>query len=178
MSPRPRIRSTLLAALAAGSLACHREPTEPTEATERSPVADVAAVVAQTAAAVTGQESPMADDYERGHYVGFDTHTYPGTTVMRAWKHTPGSPYSWVGYYLPSPCHDDRSWTGKRDTLIAMGWGLAAVYVGQQTWGKTPRSLTASQRDALRRRSSCATNLVSADEGTRDANDAMRRASA
>ena len=175
MNPRPRIRTTLLAALAAGSLACHREATEPAE---RSAVADVAAAVAQTAAAVTGQESLVADDYERGHYVGFDTHTYPGTTVMRAWKHTPGSPYDWVGFYLPSPCHEDKSWTGKRDTLVAMGWGLAVVYVGQQTWGRKPRALSPARRDALRRRAGCSADLVSPDEGTRDANDAVQRASA
>ena len=48
----------------------------------------------------------------------------PGPRVT---KHTPGSPYTWVGYYLPSPCHADASWTGERDTLITMGWGLAAA---------------------------------------------------
>ena len=169
------IRICVVAALVVGSLACRGAPAEPAE---RSPVADVAAVVAQTAAAVTGQESPVADSYERGHYVGFDTHTYPGTAVMRAWKHTPGSPYDWVGFYLPSPCHENKSWTGKRDTLIAMGWGLAVVYVGQQTWGRTPRALTPARRDALRRRTGCTADLVTADEGTRDANDAVRRASA
>jgi hypothetical protein len=56
---------------------------------------------------------------------------------MQAW-HDDGS-YEWVGYYLPStPCHRDASWSGKRDELSRMGWGLAVVYVGQQTWGKTP----------------------------------------
>ena len=157
------------------ALACHGAPTEPGE---RSTVAEVAAGVAQAAAAVTGQESPIADDYARGHYIGFDTHTYPGTRVMRAWKNTPGSPYDWVGFYLPSPCHDDASWTGKRDTLVAMGWGLAVVYVGQQTWGKTPRTLTPAQRDAIRRRNNCSADLVTADEGTRDGADAVQRASA
>ena len=118
----------------------------------------------------------MANDYEKGKYVGFDTHTYPGTGVMRKWKQTPGSPYSWVGYYLPSPCHADRSWTGKRDTLIAMGWGLAAVYVGQQTWGKTPRSLSSSQLAALRKRTKCSTDLMNASEGILDADDATATA--
>lgn len=170
-----RIRWIGLAALIASAGACRGAPTE---AAERSPVADVAAGVAQAAAAVTGQTSPVADAYERGRYIGFDTHTYPGTSVMRAWKHTPGSPYDWVGFYLPSPCHADRSWTGKRDTLVAMGWGLAVVYVGQQTWGKTPRKLTPAQRDALRRRTDCSADLLSADEGTRDGTDAVGRAGA
>jgi hypothetical protein len=147
--------------------------TEP----KQSPVANVAADIAQAAAAITGQKSPMADNYEKGHYVGFDTHTYPGTPVMKTWKNTPGAPYSWVGLYLPSPCHADGSWSGKRDTIQQMGWGLAVVYVGQQTWGKTPRSLTPSQQDALRKRSPCSTDLVSADEGVRNADDAVARAS-
>ena len=58
-----------------------------------------------------------------------------------------------------------------------MGWGLAVVYVGQQTWGKTPRTLIVAQR-ATRcgRRTSCSTDLISADEGTRNADDAVARA--
>ena len=126
---------------------------------------------------MTGQDAKLADEYEKGHYVGFDTHTYPGTTVMKAWKDTPGSPYQWVGYYLPSPCHANTSWVGKRDTLIAMGWGLAAVYVGQQTWGKSPRTLSSSALAALRKKTSCATDFISADEGTREADEAVSLAS-
>jgi hypothetical protein len=148
-----------------------------TERAEQSTIAHVAAKVAQAAAAVTGQDAPMANDYEKGHYVGFDTHTYPGTAVMHTWKETPGSPYSWVGYYLPSPCHANKSWMGKRDTLQTMGWGLAIIYVGQQTWGKTPRKLSLSQLKALRRRTDCSTDLISAGEGTRNADEAAARAS-
>jgi hypothetical protein len=156
----------------AGSVACGTSPTEP----ERSTFATVAANVAQAAAAVTGQDAPMAASYQKDRFVGFDTHTYPGTAVMRTWKNTPGAPYSWVGLYLPSPCHRDESWTGKRDTLQQMDWGLAVVYVGQQTWGKTPRKLSATQRDAIRKRSACSTDLINADEGTRNADDAVARA--
>jgi len=178
-SPPEAIRSVIrksvrvaAAAFAVVSAACAGTPTEPT-----SPIAKVAASVAQAAAAVTGQESPMANDFEKGHYVGFDTHTYPGTVVMKAWKEAPGAPYSWVGYYLPSPCHANASWTGKRDTLQQMGWGVAVVYVGQQTWGKTPRKLTQNLADALRKRSPCSTDLISAEEGVRNADDAVERAS-
>jgi hypothetical protein len=72
-----------------------------------------------------------------GRHLGFDTSKYPGDDAMQAWRDD-GS-YEWVGYYLPSaPCHRDASWSGKRDELSRMGWGLAVVYVGQQTWGKTP----------------------------------------
>jgi hypothetical protein len=139
-------------------------------------MADVAAAVAQTAAAVTGQKAPLATDYTKGHYIGFDTHTYPGTAVMKAWKQTPGSPYKWVGFYLPAPCHSDTSWVGKRDTIQRLGWGIAIVYVGQQTWGKTPRNLTSAQRDALRKQNDCSTDLISAEEGKLNADDATRAA--
>ncbi|HVX41466.1 MAG TPA: glycoside hydrolase domain-containing protein [Gemmatimonadaceae bacterium] len=158
---------------AAALAACGAGPTEPGQP---SAAIDAVAKVAQAAAAVTGQEAKFANDAEKGHYVGFDTHTYPGTAVMKTWKKTPGSPYSWVGYYLPSPCHDDRSWVGRRDTLVAMGWGLAAVYVGEQTWGKTPRSLTPAQADKLRAKNDCSADLLSADEGTRNADDATAKA--
>src|SRR5262249_362829 len=95
------------------------------------------------------------------------------------WKDAPGAPYSWVGFYLPgAPCHKDTSWSGKRDTLRAMGWGLAVVYVGEQTWGKTPHPLASALLAALRKRESCNANLVSGTEGVVDANDAARIAHA
>lgn len=56
---------------------------------------------------------------------------------MSAWRN-PGSPYEWVGYYLEAPCHRDPSWMGKRVTLTTMGWGLAVLYVGQQTFDGQP----------------------------------------
>jgi len=56
---------------------------------------------------------------------------------MRAWR-SGDSPYHWTGYYLPSPCHQDEGWSGKRETLTSMGYGLAVLYVGQQTWGRRP----------------------------------------
>jgi len=168
-----RIARVIWAAFVAGAGACSGEATDPRQST----VATVAADIAQAAAALTGQDAPLADDYAQGHYVGFDTHTYPGTATMRAWKNAPGAPYSWVGYYLPSPCHANASWTGKRDTLQGMGWGLAVVYVGQQTWGKTPRRLAPSVQAALRRHTRCSTNFVGATEGAANADEAVLRAS-
>ncbi len=162
-------------AIVAAGFACRDAPTSPGT---KAALADVAAKVAQTAAVVSGQESPEATEEEQGTFVGFDTHTYPGDRVMHMWKNAPGSPYSWVGYYLPSPCHADKSWTGKRDTLQKMGWGIAIVYVGQQTWRRTPRKLTSAQRAAIRRKTSCSADLVSADEGTLNADDATARTSA
>jgi hypothetical protein len=160
-------------ALVAAGWACGPDATEPgNQSDTESKIADVAAKVAQAAAAVTGQKAEFADDYEKGHYVGFDTHTYPGTATMKVWKTTPGAPYSWVGYYLPSPCHADRSWLGKRDTLSNLGWGMAIVYVGQQTWGKTPRRLSAAQRTRLKKTTQCSVNLISVEEATANADDA------
>jgi hypothetical protein len=66
--------------------------------------------------------------------MGFDTHTYPGDRTMRAWKSAPGAPYRWVGYYLPAPCHRDASFSGRRAAVAAAGYGVAVLYVGQQTW--------------------------------------------
>lgn len=68
---------------------------------------------------------------------GFDTSIYPGDPAMQAWLR-PSSPYEWVGYYLQAPCHRDPSWMGKRQTLATMGWGLAVLYVGQQTFDGVP----------------------------------------
>ncbi|MDB4881416.1 MAG: hypothetical protein JWL95_182 [Gemmatimonadetes bacterium] len=169
---QPLARGTSIILVAAGlAIACGRTSTEPDG---ESPIATVAATVAQVAAAVTGQEAPLADAQQEGKNMGFDTHTYPGDRTMAAWKAAPGAPYRWVGYYLPSPCHKDPSWAGKRQALVDMGWGLAVVYVGQQTWGRTPRKLTASQLAALvKSKATCNADLVSADRGTVDGADAI-----
>jgi hypothetical protein len=108
----------------------------------RYAIAGVTADVARAAAVVSGQDAPMADALaanaaEASGHPGFDTGIYPGDDAMRAWR-TGGSPYEWTGYYLPSPCHPDEGWTGKRETLASMGYGLAVLYVGQQTWGRKP----------------------------------------
>lgn len=151
------------------AIACGPDTTEPSE----TPIADAAATVAQVASAVTGQPSPIADEQLDGKHIGFDTHTYPGDRTMRAWKNAPGSPYRWVGYYLPAPCHKDRSWVGKRQTLVDMGWGLAVVYVGQQTWGRTPHP-TAKRLASLRRQgATCNADYLTADRGDADALDAI-----
>src|SRR5436190_15227648 len=71
------------------------------------------------------------------NHPGFDTSLYPGDAAMSAWV-KPSSPYEWVGYYLQAPCHRDPSWMGKRATLTSMGWGLAVLFVGQQTFDGVP----------------------------------------
>jgi hypothetical protein len=121
-------------------------------------------------------------------FPGFDTGIYPGDAAMRAWLR-PNSPYHWVGYYLPAPCHRDASWAGKRGTLTAMGWGIGVLYVGQQTWEGVPdrvatpdtvrpaddtlRAAAAAQRSIV-----CSRTLLSAAQGTAEADDAISKAAA
>src|SRR5256885_16218056 len=71
------------------------------------------------------------------NHPGFDTSIYPGDAAMAAWR-KPSSPYEWVGYYLQAPCHRDPSWMGQRAILTSMGWGLAVLFVGQQTFDGVP----------------------------------------
>jgi len=151
--------------------ACNRSPTSADKA------AEVSAKVAQVAAAVTGQDAPLADEAEAGKYLGFDTHTYPGDAKMLAWKNAPNAPYRWVGYYLPAaPCHKGTSWTGKRQTLADMGWGMAVVYVGQQTWNRTPHTLTPVQLARLKKRGeTCNADFLRADQGATEGLDAIRK---
>lgn len=107
------------------------------DAETRASIAKVSAGLAEAAAAATGQTAIFANDVSTGRHLGFDTGRYPGDRAMRAWRDG-GSPYVWTGYYLPAPCHPDEGWSGKRERLTSMGYGIAVVYVGQQTWGRTP----------------------------------------
>jgi hypothetical protein len=90
--------------------------------------------------AVSDASAMITTDLREGKHLGFDTYAYPGDEAMKAWRQEDGAPYEWVGYYLPSaPCHKGETWSGKRQTLSDMGWGLAVIYVGQQVWSGTPR---------------------------------------
>lgn len=175
--PLARGAASLVVGIAGIAMACGRGATEPDGDPADSPVANVAAQVAQVAAAVTGQKAVLADDQQEGKNLGFDTNIYPGDRTMAAWKAAPGAPYRWVGYYLPAPCHKDRSWSGKRQTLVDMGWGLAMVYVGQQTWGRTPRALSDKQMAALAKSGkTCNADLISSQRGVLEADDAIAAA--
>lgn len=112
-----------------------------------------------------------------GRHLGFDTHTFPGVGAMRAWK-TSGAPYEWVGYYLPSPCHRDRSWSGRRPLLDSLGFGTAVIYVGQQTWGRTPHPGSRGAQAAARHGLACNADFVSGARGAADGDDAARVAAA
>jgi hypothetical protein len=169
-----RLRPVALAIAGFLIYACDRSPTSIEKA------AEVSAKVAQVAAAVTGQDAPMADEAEAGRYLGFDTYTYPGDAKMRAWKNAPNAPYEWVGFYLPGgPCYRGTSWHGKRQTLTDMGWGLAVVYVGQQTWNRRVRTLTPAQIAAQKRRGvTCNADFLGTSRGVEDGLDAIRRTEA
>ena len=101
---------------------------------------------------------------------GFDTGVYPGEAAMRTWRSA--SPYRWVGYYLPSPCHRDASWRGTRPVLERMGWGMAVLYVGQQAFEDAPQAMPDSTRPIL-----CSRTLLTAERGRTDARDAIARTS-
>src|SRR5687768_7320831 len=87
---------------------------------------DNAAAAAQLAAAPTTSvlETAAKAVAGNGRHLGFDTHSYPGDRAMRAWRASDAN-YEWVGYYLPAPCHRNASWSGKRERLAEMGWGVA-----------------------------------------------------
>lgn len=104
-------------------------------------------------------------------HLGFDTNVFPGFKAMRAWKRF--GKYEWVGYYLPAVCHKDESWSGKRERLVTEGWGLAVIYVGQQTWGRRINPHARAKRGQT-----CGTVFVNARHGAADAKDAIRRARA
>ncbi len=108
-----------------------------------------------------------------GRHLGFDTHTFPGQAALRAWK-TSGVRYEWMGYYLPSPCHRERSWTGQRATIDGLGFGMAVIYVGEQTWGRTPHPGSRGAQATARRGLTCNADLVTAARGAADGDDAVR----
>jgi glycoside hydrolase-like protein len=67
-------------------------------------------------------------------FAGFDRDIYPGDVIMQTLISTTN--LKWCGYYLhPAPSHSDGSWMDKRAFLRGIGWGLAPLYVGEQTVG-------------------------------------------
>jgi hypothetical protein len=121
-------------------------------------------------------------------FPGFDTGLYPGDEAMRAWRQS--SPYVWVGYYLPAPCHRDVSWSGTRERLAGMGWGTAVIYLGQQDWAASPGRAPAAPDTVARTDSAaqapvvpapppaCSASLLSSARGTTDAADAAAKTAA
>jgi hypothetical protein len=126
-------------------------------------VPDVPGAVAEVSGSAVLQEVT-----DNGPYLGFDTSIYPGDAAMQSWRDHAN--YDWVGFYLPAPCHKDESWSGKRETIERMGWGVAVVYVGQQTWGQTPQPGA-----RVREGTKCTTNLLTAAQGRLEADDAIAK---
>ena len=139
--------------------------------------ADAAAALA-AAPATSVLETAAKAVAGTGRHLGFDTHSYPGDRAMRAWRVSDAN-YEWVGYYLPAPCHKDDSWSGTRERLADMGWGVAVIYVGQQTWTdpahRKYRMTKAQMADAERRGATCLPSFVSGDRGRAEADDAVAR---
>ena len=158
-------------------------------------VSDASADVVTRLASASADPSSTSSSH-----LGFDTNLYPGDKAMDAWKRS--GQYEWVGYYLSAPCHKDDSWSGKRARLVDSGWGLAVIYVGQQTWGQSyapttvKRVVTVSKKSksskhkrrvtrVMTRRAvtpvaktgdGCSTSYVGAAQGTIDARDAISQA--
>ena len=77
-------------------------------------------------------------------YAGFDRSDYPGIAVM-AWLRAHTN-LRWCGFYLaPAPSHPDKSWMGSRAELVAQGWGLAPIYLGQEVTGPGGHFVTEGQ---------------------------------
>lgn len=118
-------------------------------------------------------------------FAGFDIGVYPGDAAMRAWMR-PASPYYWAGYYLAAPCHRDTTFTGKYTTLAAMGWGITAIYVGQQDWTQIPapppsETVGPESSPGLHATSAaavCSASLLSASQGLIEAADAVQKMNA
>lgn len=78
-----------------------------------------------------------------GH-AGFDASGYPNDEVMAELKRSTN--FEWCGFYLaPAPSHPDAGWMTKRALLLTQGWGLAPIFVGQQTTGPGSRVVTATR---------------------------------
>lgn len=138
---RKRLIQTLVAASVAATFVATNWPR-----LTGSPVELVTGAAGELPQTVT----EVAEKVSRpGKHLGFDTYAYPGDEVMRAWRHA-DVPYEWVGYYLPAPCHKGRTWVGKRERLASMGWGMAVIYVGQQTWDRVPTGYETTWRSVRR----------------------------
>ncbi|HEX4682976.1 MAG TPA: glycoside hydrolase domain-containing protein [Gemmatimonadaceae bacterium] len=186
------LRSTLL--LLAISIAASLEAPR----LAHEPIGAVTAELtgAGAASAIGNAAAKLASTATRSH-VGFDTNVYPGDKAMDAWKRD--GQYEWVGYYLDAPCHSDTSWSGKRAQLVNNGWGLAVIYVGQQTWGRsfapTKRTITVHRKATrghkartykMKRTTTipvatsndprCSVSFVNAAQGKIDARDAISTA--
>lgn len=81
-----------------------------------------------------------------GH-AGFDISIYPGDAQM-AWMKAHTN-FVWCGFYLaPAPSHSNASWMTRRAPLVAQGWGIAPIFVGEQVTGPGSKNPSASKGTA------------------------------
>ena len=88
-------------------------------------------------------------------FAGFDTGSFPGLEKLKAWRGN--SPFQWVGFYLPAPCHSATGFTpyvGHRAEIEALGFGMAVIYVGRFQGG-------------------CGASKLSREQGSADGKDAV-----
>ncbi len=76
-------------------------------------------------------------------FAGMDVDEFPGLAVMGALATQTN--LAFTAYYLHAPSHSNAGWSGNRAALVAQGWGLAPVYVGQQIVGPGSHNVTAAQ---------------------------------
>lgn len=176
-----RQRSSLLlvaiAALAATPFVARLSPLRMGERVVDAPgeIADVSTEAAAEVAQIAHVTAAARAVAGTGRHLGFDTYAYPGDRAMRAWR-TSKANYEWTGFYLPSaPCHDGTTWAGKRDRLIGMGYGIAVIYVGQQTWGDRKPLSPAKVQRAKANGATCLAAYVSGPRGRMEADDAIAR---
>jgi len=171
---RRKSRNALVLAVAAVTAAAVAPQVAQTRLADvPSTLAGAPAAVADLGAEAVTQVATTVTAATTGSFLGFDTHSYPGDRAMRRWKDA--SPYAWVGYYLPAaPCHASTSWAGRRETLDEMGWGMAVIYVGQQTWdGVAAPSVSHARRQLAAEGRACHKSFVTAERGNAEAEDAV-----
>lgn len=134
-----------------------------------APLATATTELVGAPSAISHAVTQVADNVT-GSHLGFDTNVYPGDKAMAAWKRS--DLYEWVGYYLKTACHKDGSWSGTRSRLLDQGWGLAVIYVGQQTWGRKVRSTKTGKSSNV----DCSSKYLTAKQGKLDAADAIAKA--
>jgi hypothetical protein len=101
------------------------------------------------------QLTPISSAREAAHagYIGFDRNDYPGDSNLKILRQT----FAYSGYWLNNPPGaKTNSWTGKRKTLQAAGFGFLVLFNGR-TYAEIK-----SAGDAVRLGSSDAAAAVSA----------------
>jgi Domain of unknown function (DUF1906) len=86
----------------------------------------IAAILLLTALAIAG--SPTQLPATHATYIGFDRNDYPGDANLKILRQT----FSYTGYWLNDPPGSrTNSWTGKRKTLQAAGFGFLVLFNGR-----------------------------------------------